>query len=310
MPRARNIGFIFDNSPHTIAHELGHGAFNLKHIFSADELGEGLRSQTDNLMDYSPTNGSANKLQDALYKHQWDLIHNPTFVGWFQGDDEEAAKIDALAQLTELLIKIKNGYARDTNISLAGYHPYLYADTLRINGIRYNSVYVKVLTQFGTVISPKDNIKETTYSLNGVSTACLDIQGRVKIFVTPAVQLVNMKHYLLNTIPSKNVLLFVNGYVPDPRVSVTNNKIYNFFDPLNYWKGIDEQFIKRIETKNVLYANGNCSIGTSNHNDIATFASSITSSLSASTNPASLVALELTTGLPLLPLVIINTLCK
>jgi hypothetical protein len=118
-----------------------------------------------------------------------------------------------------------------------------------------------------------------------------------------------MKHYLLNTIPSKNVLLFMNGYVPDPRVSVTNNKIYNFFDPLNYWKGIDEQFIKRIETKNVLYANGNCSIGTSNHNDIGTFASSITSSLSASTNPASLVALELTTGLPLLPLVIINTLC-
>ncbi|MEO6903379.1 MAG: hypothetical protein ABI241_09825, partial [Bacteroidia bacterium] len=54
MPRARNIGFIFDTSPHTIAHELGHGAFNLKHIFSSDELGEGNRGLTDNLMDYAP----------------------------------------------------------------------------------------------------------------------------------------------------------------------------------------------------------------------------------------------------------------
>ncbi|MEO6903451.1 MAG: hypothetical protein ABI315_09865, partial [Bacteroidia bacterium] len=206
MPRARNIGFIFDTNPLTIAHELGHGAFNLKHIFSSDELGEGTRGQTDNLMDYAPSNGSASKPQEALYKYQWDLIHNPSFVGWFQGDDEEAAKIDALAQITELLTKIKNGYVRDTNISLGGYNSFLYADTIRLNGIRYNSIYVKVLTQFGSVISPKDNIKETTYSLNGVSTACLDIQGRVKIFVTPAVQLVNMKIYLMNTLPSKNVL--------------------------------------------------------------------------------------------------------
>ncbi|MEO6904688.1 MAG: hypothetical protein ABI315_16285, partial [Bacteroidia bacterium] len=91
MPRARNIGFIFDSSPHTIAHELGHGAFNLKHIFSSDELGEGNRGLTDNLMDYAPVNGSANKPQDALYKYQWDLIHNPSFVGWFEGDDEEGA---------------------------------------------------------------------------------------------------------------------------------------------------------------------------------------------------------------------------
>ncbi len=91
MPRARNIGFIFDNNPHTIAHELGHGAFNLKHIFSSDELGEGNREQTDNLMDYAPANGSATKPQDALYKHQWDCIHDPSFVGWFEGDDEEGA---------------------------------------------------------------------------------------------------------------------------------------------------------------------------------------------------------------------------
>jgi hypothetical protein len=45
MPRARNTGFIFDTDIRTIAHELGHGAFNLKHIFSSDELGEGYKKR-------------------------------------------------------------------------------------------------------------------------------------------------------------------------------------------------------------------------------------------------------------------------
>jgi hypothetical protein len=88
MPRARSMGFAFNSDPHTIAHELGHGAFGLKHIFSSDELGEGYRYQTDNLMDYS--DGTTTITQNNLYKHQWDLVHDPDFVGWFEGDDEEA----------------------------------------------------------------------------------------------------------------------------------------------------------------------------------------------------------------------------
>lgn len=103
MPMARNTGFIFSKNsstspadiikfmPRTIAHELGHGAFNLKHIFSSDELGEGNRSLTDNLMDYKSPFSSFQNTQDQLYKYQWDLIHNPGFVGWFEGDDEDAA---------------------------------------------------------------------------------------------------------------------------------------------------------------------------------------------------------------------------
>ncbi len=89
MPRARNIGFVFNTDAHTMAHELGHGAFNLKHIFTADELGEGYRHQTDNLMDYAEEGTS--KPQNSLYKHQWDLIYNPDFVGWFEGDDKEGS---------------------------------------------------------------------------------------------------------------------------------------------------------------------------------------------------------------------------
>ncbi|MEX1238494.1 MAG: fibronectin type III domain-containing protein [Cyclobacteriaceae bacterium] len=86
MPRGRQAGFVFV-APHqgnaeeflkTLAHELGHGAFNLKHTFSEHNLPA---STTDNLMDYS--SGT------ALYKYQWDHIHQPQGVmGLFEGGEE------------------------------------------------------------------------------------------------------------------------------------------------------------------------------------------------------------------------------
>lgn len=88
MPRNSRAGFVFI-APHegnsdeflkTLAHELGHGAFNLKHTFSEHPLPSGT---TDNLMDYSEGT--------ALYKYQWDHIHNPQGVlGLFEGGEEGA----------------------------------------------------------------------------------------------------------------------------------------------------------------------------------------------------------------------------
>jgi hypothetical protein len=90
MPRNRQAGFIFVE-PHqgnaaefakTIAHELGHGAFNLKHIFSEHGV---LIGSTDNLMDYN--SGT------TLCKYQWDAIHNPQSVfGLFDEEGENALK--------------------------------------------------------------------------------------------------------------------------------------------------------------------------------------------------------------------------
>lgn len=86
MPRSRPAGFVFvdphsgDNADFlkTIAHELGHGAFNLRHPFQSFSLPVGT---TDNLMDYS--DGL------ALNKYQWDQIHNPAkVVGLFEDDEE------------------------------------------------------------------------------------------------------------------------------------------------------------------------------------------------------------------------------
>jgi len=50
MPRGYNCGFIYDGgSPHTIAHELGHGIAGLEHVFENSNNS----GKTQNLMDYS-----------------------------------------------------------------------------------------------------------------------------------------------------------------------------------------------------------------------------------------------------------------
>ncbi len=82
MPRARRFGFIAQNSTdaRTLAHELGHGAFNLEHTFPVLPQGT-----TDNLMDY---NGGI-----RLIKPQWDLIHNPELTTGLLDDETDAASI-------------------------------------------------------------------------------------------------------------------------------------------------------------------------------------------------------------------------
>jgi len=89
MPRKKQAGFIFVDA-HTnadivksIAHELGHGAFHLKHTFSEyPSLSQGV---TENLMDYPA--------KTRLDKWQWDHIHNPEKVLGLFEDDEEGASI-------------------------------------------------------------------------------------------------------------------------------------------------------------------------------------------------------------------------
>lgn len=91
MPFKRQFGFVFTNKATniitTIAHELGHGAFRLRHTFSPEAklANEG---STQNLMDYTNPNGR------ELKKYQWDLVRSPENInGWFE-DDEESAYTD------------------------------------------------------------------------------------------------------------------------------------------------------------------------------------------------------------------------
>jgi len=93
MPMRRQFGFVSFHSTdsevlgRTIAHELGHGAFRLEHIFSAfPGVGQG---RTNNLMDYTSAGGGRTPLcVSRLYRFQWEQIHDPR-RGLFLFQDEE-----------------------------------------------------------------------------------------------------------------------------------------------------------------------------------------------------------------------------
>ena len=78
MPRGYNCGFIYDGgSPHTIAHELGHGIAGLEHVFENSKSS----GKTNNLMDYASG--------EELWHFQWDAIQDPSRV-WMKWNKDES----------------------------------------------------------------------------------------------------------------------------------------------------------------------------------------------------------------------------
>lgn len=78
MPRGYNAGFIYDGgSPHTIAHELGHGIAGLEHVFENSNAS----GKTANLMDYATG--------EQLWHFQWDQIQDPSRV-WMKWNKAES----------------------------------------------------------------------------------------------------------------------------------------------------------------------------------------------------------------------------
>lgn len=87
MPQGYHYGFIFGGaSMATVAHELCHGAFTLKHTFEPGEQYLGAKGSSNNLMDYTNSPATATELNHT----QWDLIHNPDPALFkFLQDEEE-----------------------------------------------------------------------------------------------------------------------------------------------------------------------------------------------------------------------------
>jgi hypothetical protein len=111
MPLSGNYGFIFNfeaKDLELIAHELAHGAFNLRHTFSDKAQHYFPQNQTANLMDYA---GGT-----ELWKYQWDLIHNPESIlfAWAQ-DEEEGAMMNL--NMSEESIKGVINLIRESNIA-------------------------------------------------------------------------------------------------------------------------------------------------------------------------------------------------
>ncbi|MDR1098592.1 MAG: fibronectin type III domain-containing protein [Tannerella sp.] len=116
MPRRSQFGYIFTEGQsrqdilRTIAHELGHGRFELRHTFDNDY---GKLVTEDNLMDYG---GGT-----YLAKWQWDAMFDPALlVNPFEGDEEGMAlKLKSIKEDIQRILEnesIDNGHALLSNI--------------------------------------------------------------------------------------------------------------------------------------------------------------------------------------------------
>lgn len=92
MPLESRFGYLFsptvtDKTHQTMAHELGHGVFQLRHTFG--DRYNIPQNTTTNLMDYA---GGG-----VLKKYQWDLIHDPALMlfAFFQDESEGASMATA-----------------------------------------------------------------------------------------------------------------------------------------------------------------------------------------------------------------------
>ncbi len=103
FPQGRAYGFVYTTDPeeqdedktfHTLAHELGHGAFNLQHTFDRFGKEKAPAGTTDNLMDYTSASSATNGLSKELYAYQWPLLHKPLKVlGIEKGDEDSEQEI-------------------------------------------------------------------------------------------------------------------------------------------------------------------------------------------------------------------------
>jgi hypothetical protein len=108
MPIGSQFGYLFpETGIRTIAHEVGHGAFNLEHPFDRPLRNNFQQGDLkDNLMDYTDGLGFA--------KIQWDATRAPGLViGLFQKDKSGMAKeesTDILSQIIEKILSVgENG---------------------------------------------------------------------------------------------------------------------------------------------------------------------------------------------------------
>ena len=119
MPLQRQVGFIYDSPGlNTIAHELGHGAFNLLHTFSTEKFlaGEGT---TQNLMDY--------KGGTELWKHQWENVQSPEKILFAWSKDEEEGQFSWRDQeefIVSFLEEFRRAYYTDDKMLLEKLHNY------------------------------------------------------------------------------------------------------------------------------------------------------------------------------------------
>ncbi|MGZ3903974.1 MAG: fibronectin type III domain-containing protein, partial [Bacteroidia bacterium] len=273
MPRGARIGYIFTSTPSAtlIAHELGHGAFALEHSFDGNATLP--KNSSACLMDYN--NGT------ELYKGKyWDYVHNPTtIIGVLEGDDDGAiVTSEELKWISHMISKIKKAVLENKPLVLlrAECFKLHQTDTIYVGGTKYKSMIVGMPICTGTYVYcfPKGNIKkEKSIFWDGSSQSnkvvnYISVANTIEIYV-PLELMDDLIEFLDPKTVSKNLLIFSNGYRPNPphigNEHAKEPDVVNFTDVWGYWGGIDAQFISRIGTKQVVYADGHQTVETSNH---------------------------------------------
>lgn len=155
MPLQRQVGFIYDNPGlNIVAHELGHGAFNMYHTFS-DKKFIANEHSTQNLMDY--TGGI------DLWKHQWQNVQSPDRMFFAFLQDEKEGEFEPY----EFLVG-KNVIPGEIK-----------------NVISTGSGYVSFITRAGKIISIPGNAKDVTFSNFGTLFAfTIDKDGGQERYVS------------------------------------------------------------------------------------------------------------------------------
>ncbi len=305
MPRGSQFGYVFTESGEdinrTIAHELGHGLFRLRHIFDGEYGGEAkaMKGKTDNLMDY----GSGTHLA----KWQWDEIHDPALlVSPFESDEDGMAKKGDTEKIIEFLKNARQSIAKGTSFN--AYTSYMESDRagFYILSDKYQNIRIRVSVQNHEkmIKLKKPDASEDSY-LGGEKVYALTFNDEnIRIMLKSKQEQQNLLKYLTGAGDAGSIALFVTGYDKWNEVIdfLNNNNDYKKELPANlldyvsfvrkdimeldesdYWSNFAESMMDRLNSKDAFYINGHNNLGTSNHRTVASFVSSLLSSVCATT---------------------------
>jgi len=217
MPRGYNAGFIYDGgSPHTIAHELGHGIAGLEHVFKNSSSS----GKTQNLMDYSSG--------EQLWHFQWDEIQDPSrvWMKWNKDEEEGEWTTDGHYYLfTYLGMLMGMDYAEAERYGRYAEEPDSHVFTKEDNQTitMGNNKEVKV---FHNYFEEGDTLPEHKATLLGNNDRYYDKKGREIIFVKG----MSLYNWGAIKLTAKDIL---NGYV-DIKDNILEHSNIKVNDRLNY----------------------------------------------------------------------------
>ncbi|MGB4773794.1 MAG: fibronectin type III domain-containing protein, partial [Daejeonella sp.] len=118
-----------------LAHELGHGAFHLKHNWEETGISQG---ESANLMDYATTPTGSAEEKTELWHYQWHYMRNPDLVFRpFEGDEEGASL--AANKLVSIIIDTDSKISDELTPFLSPIGEPVYLNRAEIALFTYNS---------------------------------------------------------------------------------------------------------------------------------------------------------------------------